>query len=67
MSVPTQPKNLLRKHLVFKSGTIRESARKLELSYDRLLNILSGRIIPKKEEIEILANYLGIEAAHLGL
>jgi len=67
MSIPTSNKSTLKKHLIFKDNSIKESARKLKFSYDRLINILSGRIYPKKEEIKKLTNHVGIEAKELGL
>lgn len=65
MAKPESRKNALKKHLIFKYGSLIEASRQLDISYDRLANIISGRAKAKSDEVIHIASQLRVASNDL--
>lgn len=65
MKGPDHKKDTLKKHLIFRYGSLIEASRQLDISYDRLMNIISGRVRARNEEVVHIAGQLRISGKEL--
>lgn len=67
MAKPDIKKEALKKHLLFKYGSLIEASRQLNISYDRLMNIISGRVQAKLDEKNHISEAVNVGADELFL